>query len=144
MVTPSASSRPTHAATSPEAAARLRAAAVVYQVNCVACHGADGRATIIRPAMPQIPDFTAGEWQTRRGSAELSVSILDGKGALMPPWRGKLTHDQARDLVAYVRSFGPADLPGAETIASEFGLRFRALSKQLDDLNQELRALDGR
>jgi mono/diheme cytochrome c family protein len=144
-VTPAASSRPARTATtSPAEAAKLRAAAVVYQINCVACHGADGRGTAIRPAMPQIPDFTAREWHAGRHSAKLSISILDGKGALMPPWRGKLTNEQTRDLVAYVRSFGPADHLAAETPVSEFELRFRALSKQWDELDQQIRALTGR
>jgi mono/diheme cytochrome c family protein len=94
--------------------------------------------------MPQVPDFTAREWQAGRDGTQLSISILEGKGTLMPPWRGKLTNEQARNLVAYVRSLGPADLLAAETTVSEFDNRFRELSKQWDDLNQQLRALSGK
>jgi mono/diheme cytochrome c family protein len=116
----------------------------VYQINCIVCHGPDGRGTTVRPAMPLIPDFTTREWQTVKDSTQLSISILEGKGALMPPWRGKVTNDQARDLVAYVRNFGPADLLTAEAPPSEYGNRFRELSKQWDDLDRQLRALSGK
>jgi mono/diheme cytochrome c family protein len=141
-VTPSAPSRPARAAaTSPEAAAKLRAAAVVYQANCMVCHAPDGRGTTVRPAMPQVPDFTAREWQAGRNSTQLSISILEGKGTLMPSWRGKLTNEQVRNLVAYVRSLGPADLLAAETTVSEFDNRFRELSKRWDELEQQVQLL---
>jgi mono/diheme cytochrome c family protein len=139
---PPAPSGPGHAAAmSPEAAAKLRAAGMVYQINCMVCHGPDGRGTLIRPAMPPIPDFTTREWQTGKDSAQLSVSILDGKGTLMPPWRGKLTNDQARDLAAYVRSLGPADLANAEMPVTEFGNRYRELRKRWNDLTEQARLL---
>jgi mono/diheme cytochrome c family protein len=145
-VTPPAAPSPAArlAVTSPEAAAKRRAAAAVYQATCMACHGPDGRGSTVRPAMPPIPDFTLREWQVGKERAQLSVSILDGKGALMPPWRGKLTTDQAHDLADYVRSFGPPDLLAAETPVSEFGTRFRKLSKQYDELKQQFQALSGR
>jgi uncharacterized membrane protein len=43
----------------------------------------------------------------RRSDAQLLASILDGKGKEMPPWRGKLSVEQARGLVACVRAFAP-------------------------------------
>jgi hypothetical protein len=93
--------------------------------------------------MPPIPDFTSREWQASHESAQLSVSILEGRGALMPPWHGKISPEQARDLVAYVRTFGPADLAAAEVPASVFGNQFKELSKQWADLDQQVRLLLG-
>jgi mono/diheme cytochrome c family protein len=124
-------------------AAKLRAAAELYRINCLVCHGPDGRGTVVRAAMPPIPDFTTREWQSSRGAAQLSVSILEGKGALMPPWHGKISPEQARDLVAFVRTFGPADLVTAEAPASVFGHHFRELSKQWADLDQQVRSFTG-
>jgi mono/diheme cytochrome c family protein len=127
----------------PASAAKLRAAAELYRINCLACHGPDGRGSVIRGAMPPIPDFTTREWQSSRDAAQLSVSILEGRGALMPPWHGKISAENARDLVAYVRSFGPADLAGADVPATAFGNHFRELSKQWAELDQQVRLLLG-
>jgi hypothetical protein len=35
------------------------------------------------------------------------ASILDGKGSEMPPVRGKISEEQARGMVAYIRSLAP-------------------------------------
>ncbi len=94
--------------------------------------------------MPVIPDFTTREWQTSRDNSQLSVSILEGKGVLMPPWRGKVTAEQAKELVAFIRAFGPPGLVSAEVPISEFGTRFRSLRQQWQALDQEARALSGR
>jgi mono/diheme cytochrome c family protein len=136
---PSSSRR--NAAANPASAAKLRAAAALYQTNCLVCHGPDGRGTVVRAAMPPIPDFTSREWQSVHESPQLSVSILEGKGALMPPWHGKLSAEQARDLVAYVRSFGPAGLEFAVAPISEFGNRFQDLKKQWAELDQQVQLL---
>jgi mono/diheme cytochrome c family protein len=130
-----------NAAANPASAAKRRAAAELYRTNCLVCHGPDGRGSVVRAAMPPIPDFTSREWQSGHESPQLSVSILEGKGALMPPWHGKLSVEQARDLVAYVRSFGPADLEFAVAPLSEFGNRFQDLTKQWAELDQQVQLL---
>jgi hypothetical protein len=97
--------------------------------------------------MPTIPDFTARDWQTSRSTSQLSTSILEGKGTLMPPWNTKVTADQARDLALYVRNFGPRDLLVAQPEAGsapstvEFDNKIRSLRQQFDDLDKQLQAL---
>jgi hypothetical protein len=65
----------------------------------------------------------------------------------MPPWNSKVTADQARDLVLYVRSFGPPDLLAAEAAPSaapstvEFDKRMQSLKQQFDALETQLQAL---
>ena len=61
----------------------------------------------VRVAMPAIPDFTTRELGRKNRKSPLSISILEGKGLLMPPWRGRVTPELAQDLIAYVRTFGP-------------------------------------
>ena len=61
----------------------------------------------------------------------------------MPPWRGKVDPEQAQDLVAFVRAFGPAGLVAANMPTSEFGTRFRNLRQQWQELDQQARALSG-
>jgi mono/diheme cytochrome c family protein len=130
-------------APSPERTAKLRAAGQFYNSNCVACHGPDGRGSVIRVAMPLIPDFTSREWHMSHENPQLAVSILDGKSALMPPWRGKIDPALAQDLVAFVRTFGPADLVLANRPASEFGTRLRQIRQQLQELDRQARMLSG-
>ena len=79
----------------------------LFQRRCVKCHGADGTGKPARDRLPEIPDFTKRSWQARRSDAQLVATILDGKDE-MPSWRGKISQEQARSLVAYVRAFTPA------------------------------------
>jgi mono/diheme cytochrome c family protein len=122
-------------------AEKLRMASQVFQLNCIVCHGPDGRGAPVRPAMPTIPDFTARDWQTAHGNAQMAASIMDGKGLLMPAWRGRVDPQIVPDLVAYLRSFGPANLLANEPAASEFSNRYSRLRQQWAELDQQLRAL---
>jgi len=85
--------------------------------------------------MAAIPDFTSPAWQTSRGNSQLSVSILEGKGVLMPPWRSKVSPEVASDLVAYIRKFGPPGLVITESSLAQFAGRFRDLRKKWDELD---------
>jgi mono/diheme cytochrome c family protein len=122
-----------------------RAGRELFGRHCVRCHGPDGTGSLARGPEPEIPDFTDSSWQGRRGQAQLLVSILDGKGAGMPPWRGKISEDQARELVAHVRSLAPtADKPGPEkqkgpTSSGDFEERFRRLEQEMDELKRQYR-----
>jgi mono/diheme cytochrome c family protein len=137
----STETRPIPAAPSAEQVAKLRVASEFYRTNCFACHGLDGTGSLVRPLMTTIPDFTNREWQSSHENAQMAISILDGKGVLMPPWRGRVTPELAQDLIAFVRNFGPPDLARAEAPVSEFGTRFRNLRKQLQELDQQAQAL---
>src|SRR5438132_10102794 len=103
-----------------EAAVRTRVASVHYRQYCLSCHGVDGRGTETRASMPNIPDFKDQKWQEKMTNAELAASILDGKGTLMPAFRGRVDEDEAQDLVAYIRAFGPAPQKAARPPASDF------------------------
>jgi mono/diheme cytochrome c family protein len=88
-------------------AAETPAARELFRQHCVKCHGPDGTGSPVRRRQPAIPDFTDPAWQARRSEAQLLASILDGKGGEMPSWRGKVSEEQARGLVARVRAFAP-------------------------------------
>jgi len=79
----------------------------LFQKRCVKCHGADGTGNEARDRMAEIPDFTDASWHARRSDPQLLASILNGKGDDMPPVRGKISEEQARGLVAYLRTFAP-------------------------------------
>jgi mono/diheme cytochrome c family protein len=97
---PEASWRP------PAKGAGSPAARELFRRRCDKCHGADGTGSRGRDRLPEIPDFTDASWQARRSDEQLLESILDGKDE-MPAWRGKISAEQARSLVACVRAFVP-------------------------------------
>lgn len=80
------------------AAPSAESAASVFSENCANCHGANGKGVL-----RGTPDFTSAAWQSSRTDAQLTASITNGKGRLMPAWNGKLTADQIAALVAHVR-----------------------------------------
>jgi ubiquinol-cytochrome c reductase cytochrome b subunit len=127
-------------------AERTRVATAVYRQYCLSCHGIDGRGAELRSSMPDLPDFTNRAWQDGRTNPQLTVSILEGKGKLMPSFRSRIDQDQARALLAYVRAFGPAPttLPPEKEPTGDFEQRFRrlrdeweTLQKQLDELSKK-------
>ena len=122
---------------SAETAARLRVATGLYRQYCLTCHGPDGRSSPMRAAMPTIPDFTDRTWQAGQSNAQFLVAIRDGKGTFMPSFRGRLSDAQIRDLVAYLRAFGPPPTTPAEG-ATDFEKRFQKLQRQWDELEKQL------
>jgi mono/diheme cytochrome c family protein/uncharacterized membrane protein len=100
---------------SPTTAADVSATESLFQQHCTKCHAADGTGKTTRRRLARIPNFSAASWQAQRSDAQLLASILDGKGPKMPAWRGKISEQQARSLVARVRAFAsPADRSGQE------------------------------
>lgn len=93
----------------PHSAEAVREGRKTYLRLCQYCHGADGRAQA-------NPDFEApslrdpSHWRFGTSDGELFVSIRDGAGHEMPPFRKQLKDDQIWQLVLYVRSIGPRDL----------------------------------
>jgi quinol-cytochrome oxidoreductase complex cytochrome b subunit/cytochrome c len=121
-----------------EAAVRTRVTSVHYRQYCLTCHGSDGRGTEIRASMPAIPDFRDRTWQEKMTKAELAASILDGKGTLMPAFRGRVDEGQAQDLVSYIRAFAPVPQKAATPPASDFEKRFRELQEEWHTLQKQL------
>jgi mono/diheme cytochrome c family protein len=141
-VAPTTKRPPTEQRTSaPDAqtAARLRAATGLYRQYCLSCHGSDGRGQEIKAGMPTIPDFSGRAWQEAASNAQLAVSILDGKGTLMPAFRGRLSDSDALDLTAYIRAFGPVRTEPTQPGTSDFEKRFRQLQEEWDELQKQMR-----
>jgi hypothetical protein len=96
--------------------------------------------------MPPIPNFTSAAFHKEHSNAQIKVSILDGKGTLMPANRGRVTEEQADDLVAFVRAFGHARFVAAKPQASdsEFEKSYRQLEVQWNELEKELQKYKAR
>lgn len=82
-----------------------RVVASLYTRYCLRCHGNDGRGVW---DMPDVPDFTNARWQASRSDAQLARIILEGRGAVMPPFRGTLTLEESWAMARYLHTFGSA------------------------------------
>lgn len=76
-------------------------AAALYKSKCQVCHGPDGKGT---PAGEKlgVKDFHSPEI-AKQSDDELFKATKDGKGK-MPKYDGKLTDDQIKSLVKYIRT----------------------------------------
>jgi hypothetical protein len=90
-----------------------RVIAGLYNRYCIRCHGVDGRGVW---DIPDVPDFTNARWQGYRSDGQLARLILEGRGAVMPPFRGTLSLDEAWVMARYLRAF----VPGAEASRPDF------------------------
>jgi mono/diheme cytochrome c family protein len=113
----------------------------LFQRPCITCHGNDGRGAAMRDTLPSIPDFTAGRWQETRTDFQLVVSVMDGKGDGMPPFRDKVSREQARDIVAFIRTLGPSPAMERQTHSNDFETRFQQLLSEFENLRRRSRAL---
>lgn len=71
----------------------------VYKAkNCGMCHGPDGKGK-----MAGTHDWSSADVQ-KMSDADLTKMITEGKPPKMPAQKGKLTDDQVKAMVAYIRS----------------------------------------
>jgi mono/diheme cytochrome c family protein len=89
-------------------------ATALYNRYCIRCHGVDGRGVW---DIPGVPDFTNGRWQISRSDDQIARIIIEGRGALMPPFRGTVSLEEAWALARYLRTF----VPGSEMSKPDLG-----------------------
>jgi mono/diheme cytochrome c family protein len=85
----------------------------LFNRYCIRCHGIDGRGVC---DIPGVPDFTNARWQASRTDGQLARAILEGRGAVMPPWRGTLSLEEAWAMARYLRTF----VPGTEVSRPDY------------------------
>ena|ERR1700744_1792966 len=78
------------------------AGADTYKSKCAMCHGPDGLAATPMGKMMKIPSFRDPD-QVKATNADLIAITKNGKGK-MPAYSGKLTDDQIKDVVSYIRT----------------------------------------
>jgi mono/diheme cytochrome c family protein len=76
----------------------------LFNRYCIRCHGVDGRGVW---DIPDVPDFTNLTWQATRPDAYRTRVILEGRGAVMPAFRGTLTLEEACAMARYLHTFVP-------------------------------------
>jgi len=73
-------------------------AADLFKSKCAMCHGPEGKGK-----MAGTKDLGSAEVQ-KASDADLTATITKGKPPKMPAYDSKLTADQIKSLVAYVRT----------------------------------------
>jgi hypothetical protein len=91
-----------------------RAVISLYTRYCLRCHAVDGRGVW---DIPGVPDFTNPRFQACLPDAHMVNSIIEGRGACMPPFRGTLSLEEAWAMARYLRTF----VPGSEVSRPDFG-----------------------
>jgi mono/diheme cytochrome c family protein len=123
-------------------AVRIRMGTVLFRQLCMTCHGEDGTGNIQRANLPPIPNFQDAGWHKQKSDAELLSSIMEGKGTLMPANSYRITRNQAKDLMAVVRAFGPHRDVQVPVTNDQFERSFQQLQQQWDALERALKGLD--
>jgi len=79
----------------------------VYQTNCVACHGAEGKGN----PMMGAPNLTDDIWLYGGSTAKIAESIDKGRNGIMPAQGELLGEDKVHLLAAYVLSLSGGTKP---------------------------------
>jgi cytochrome c6 len=87
------------------AAAQADDSASLYKTKCSVCHAADGSGSGPTGKALGVPDLRSDGVQ-KQTDAQLTDGIANGKGTKMPAYKGKLTDDQIKGLVSYIRELG--------------------------------------
>jgi hypothetical protein len=77
----------------------------LFNRYCIRCHDIDGRG---KWDIPGVPDFTNSRWQASRDDHQIARIIIEGRGAVMPAFRGTLTLEEAFAMARYLRTFDPS------------------------------------
>ena len=75
---------------------------IVFEKNCVGCHGKNGEG--LGP-MSKLPNFKDAKTMMARSDKDLFDKITNGgKGTGMPAWGSLISEKDRWNLVAYIRS----------------------------------------
>ncbi len=90
----------------------------LYQEHCQTCHQKKGMGEKPVPASLRQPGFrdamplneTSHAWH--HGDRQMVQTILNGTPATkrMPAWRGKISEQEAKHIVAYIKSLWPPEI----------------------------------
>lgn len=77
--------------------------------HCAACHGKDGKGLTKAGKKAQVKDLTDAKYQESFTDDKAATNIKDGLKEdgkeKMKPFASKLSDDEIKELVAYVRKF---------------------------------------
>jgi mono/diheme cytochrome c family protein len=77
----------------------------LYKAKCAVCHAPDGSGSNTMGKQLGAKDLRSDEVQ-KKSDAELNGVITNGMPPKMPAYKDKLTADQIKGLVSYIRELG--------------------------------------
>jgi mono/diheme cytochrome c family protein len=81
-----------------------RAGKILFDQHCVTCHGPRGRGDGLEIAGATVADLSSSRTQ-RKLNVDLLTTIHEGRpGKVMPSWKWRLSGEQSKDVLAYVRT----------------------------------------
>lgn len=83
-------------------AVRADDSADLFKQKCANCHGPDGKGQNAMGRTLKVRDLSSAEVQ-KQTDAELTEITANGKGK-MPAYKGKLSDEQIKGLVGFMRS----------------------------------------
>lgn len=100
-------------------AAAVAAGQAVFTTNCVACHAANGGATMVIPGQPpvQLPgvNLTDKFWKHGGKPTDIYRTVTQGvAGTAMVAWGMVLGANKCQDAVAYVLTLRNTNVPGGK------------------------------
>lgn len=76
----------------------------LFDKHCVTCHGPRGKGDGLEIIGAQVADLTSATTQ-RKLNMDLLKTIHEGRPEkVMPSWKWRLSEQQAKDVLAYVRA----------------------------------------
>ena len=76
----------------------------LFEKHCAMCHGPRGKGDGLEIVGAEVADLTSAATQ-RKLSMDLLKTIHDGRPEkVMPSWKWRLSEQQAKDVLAYVRT----------------------------------------
>lgn len=76
----------------------------LFEKHCVTCHGPRGQGDGLKIVGTEVADLTSATTQ-RKLSADLLKTIHEGRPEkVMPSWKLRFSEQQAKDVLAYVRT----------------------------------------
>ena len=89
-----------HLSNRPADAGAIARAKPIFDTQCVACHGAEGKGDQAVGA----PNLTDSEWLYGADRAAIRGQIFAGNGGVMPTWGGRLSPETIKALAVYIHS----------------------------------------
>jgi cytochrome c oxidase cbb3-type subunit 3 len=91
-----------HLSGRPANGAAVTRATKLFQENCAACHGPQGKGD----RKVGAPNLTDNEWLYGPRREDIHDQIWNGHGGVMPTWGGRLSPEEIKSLAIFVHSLG--------------------------------------
>jgi cytochrome c oxidase cbb3-type subunit 3 len=87
----------------------------LFNNNCTACHGPDGRGQA-----SLFPNLGDTDWQWGGDEAQLTQTITQGRTAVMPPWQAVLNDAGVARMADYVLALSKGGAPADAEVAQQY------------------------